>query len=220
MDIDASGVVVDLPGMSTGSSIQKDPRLFCGVVRKRRNYLLEPMELPLPKFKYDKYWVGPVPDKEVTLANLNDNIDNKFLEEMCVKFGEIIECRVYYHPKTGKHLGLAKVLFQTQRAAKDCCLALNQATKMGNTMSVFLDQMGLQRSKMVEQICNPALAVKPALPNGNLSPHSFHPPLPVTTVPPPFHATSSSSPSSSSTSAPPHTTVDPTKSPSNAEALR
>lgn len=81
--------------------------------------------------------MGPVPSKEVTFANLNDNIDKKFLEEMCTKFGELIECRIYYHPKTHKHLGIAKVLFETQRSARDCCNSLNKTTKMGNRMSVF-----------------------------------------------------------------------------------
>ena len=95
-----------------------------------------------------------MPAKEVTFANLNDNIDGKFLEEMCAKFGEILECRIYYNLKTKKHLGLGKVLFQTQRSAKECCLHFNQTSKMGNLMSVFLDTMGLERSKMVDSLCN------------------------------------------------------------------
>ena len=95
-----------------------------------------------------------MPSKEVTFANLNDNIDNKFLEEMCVKFGEIDECRIFYHPKTKKHLGLGKVIFQMQRSAKECCQALNSTTKMGNVMSVFIDTLGAERAKMVEVMCN------------------------------------------------------------------
>ena len=95
-----------------------------------------------------------MPAKEVTFANLNDNIDGKFLEEMCAKFGEILECRIYYNLKTKKHLGLGKVLFQSQRSAKECCLHFNQTSKMGNLMSVFLDTMGLERSKMVDSLCN------------------------------------------------------------------
>lgn len=93
------------------SIIQKDPRLFCASIKKKRNYAHEPLDLPVPKFKYDQYWVGPVPAKEVTFANLNDNIDKKFLEDMCSKFGELIECRIYYNPKTRKHLGIGKVKF-------------------------------------------------------------------------------------------------------------
>jgi [histone H3]-lysine4 N-trimethyltransferase SETD1 len=92
--------------------------------------------------KYDKYWVGPIPAKEVTFNNLNDNIDDKFLEEMCLKFGEVTECKVYYHPKTRKHLGIGKVIFRATKSAKDCAQALNLASKMGNIMTVFVDKMG------------------------------------------------------------------------------
>lgn len=134
--------------------IQRDPRLLFSVIKPKRNYHLDPLDLPVPRFKYDQWWVGPVPPKEVTFANLNDNIDNKFLEGMCVKFGELDECRIYYNPKTKKHLGLAKVVFQSQRAAKECCLHFDQTSKMGNVMSVFLDTMGLERSKMVDSLCN------------------------------------------------------------------
>jgi histone-lysine N-methyltransferase SETD1 len=199
------------------SSGLNDPRHFCGAsMRKRRNYVAEPMELPLPKFKYDKWWAGPVPDKEITFANLNDNIDSRFLEDMCARFGECVECRVYYHPRTNKHLGLAKVVFQTQRSARECCAALNHTTKMGNRMDVFLDTMGLQRSRMVEQITNPsqAAAVSLALSSGSNSKinGSLSPPPPLgmypTSLPPavqqqqPPPPTSSASPSSSSSSFP------------------
>lgn len=100
-----------------------------------------------------------MPAKEVTFANLNDNIDSRFLEDMCLKFGELDECRIYYNPKNRKHLGIAKVVFQSQRSAKECCHYLNQTSKMGNVMNVFLDTMGLERSKMVEEIVNPNAAL-------------------------------------------------------------
>jgi histone-lysine N-methyltransferase SETD1 len=158
-------------------STVKDPRLFCAAIKKKRNYALEPLELPVPKFKHDQYWVGPVPAKEVTFANLNDNIDKKFLEEMCAKFGELAECRVYYHPKNRKHLGIGKVLFESQKSAKDCCLALNSTTKMGNKMTVFLDTMGNERAKMVEQLCsNNLVQVSPGVkPSSSNSPSSSSP---------------------------------------------
>lgn len=134
----------------------KDPRLFCSqLLKKKRNHHLDPLELHLPRFKVDHYWVGPLPSKEVTFANLNDNIDQKFLHDMCSKFGDIIECRIYYHPKNRKHLGLAKCIFATEKSARECCEALNDSTKMGNKMSVFLDTMGNERAKMVDQLCLP-----------------------------------------------------------------
>jgi hypothetical protein len=147
----------------------------------------------LPKFKHDQYWVGPLTAKEVTFANLNDNIDRQFLENMCLKYGELIDCRVYYHPKTRKHLGLGKVLFQSERSARDCCAQLNQTTKMGNLMHVFLDTMGNERAKMIDQLCNISQQDRPAhLSNNltNISTHKQKSPKPTT----------SSSPSSSSSS--------------------
>ncbi len=133
---------------------QKDPRLLFSLIKPKRNYVTDPLDLPVPRFRCDQWWVGPVPAKEVTFANLNDNIDSKFLEGMCNKFGELDECRIYYNPKTRKHLGLGKVIFQSQRAAKECCAHFNQTSKMGNVMSVFLDTMGLERAKMVDSLCN------------------------------------------------------------------
>ena len=155
-----------------------DPRF--AILKPKRNWRADPLDLPLPKFivcfslfmfiltlfvcclfksfllllKCDDHWIGPVPAKEVTFANLNDNIDQRFLEEMCSKFGEIAECRICYNEKTRKHLGLGKVVFQSERSAKECCFAYNQRTKMGNIMTVFLDTMGRERAKMIESFSN------------------------------------------------------------------
>ena len=53
--------------------------------------------------------MGKILPKEVTFKNLNDNISHKFLEDMVKGFGSVEECRIYYHPKTKKHLGIGKV---------------------------------------------------------------------------------------------------------------
>lgn len=44
-------------------------------------------------------------------------------------------------------------MFESTRAAKECVSSLHRTTKMGITMSVFLDTLGDQRRKMIEQIC-------------------------------------------------------------------
>lgn len=95
-----------------------------------------------------------MPFKELTFTDLNDNIDAKFLETMCTKFGELAECRIYYHPRTRKHLGLAKVTFHSEKAARDCQHALHNTMKMGNRISVFLDTQGVERAKLVEALCS------------------------------------------------------------------
>ncbi|CAF4710757.1 unnamed protein product, partial [Rotaria magnacalcarata] len=53
-----------------------DPR---DVTRFDRSYY----ELPVPKFKLDRSWVGVIPAKEVTFRNLNDNITKTFLTDIC-----------------------------------------------------------------------------------------------------------------------------------------
>jgi histone-lysine N-methyltransferase SETD1 len=61
---------------------------------------------------------------------------------MCIKFGEISESKIYYHPKTRKHLGIGKIVFKLTKSAKDCVQGLHQTTKMGTVMNVFLDTLG------------------------------------------------------------------------------
>ncbi|GCB73175.1 hypothetical protein scyTo_0002394 [Scyliorhinus torazame] len=68
------------------------------------------LDLPVPKFKIDEHYVGPVPPKQVTFAKLNDNIREGFLLDMCKKYGEVEEVEILYNPKNKKHLGIAKVV--------------------------------------------------------------------------------------------------------------
>lgn len=89
--------------------------------------------------------MGPIPLKEVTFARLNDNIKEPFLLEMCAKFGEVEEMEILFHPKTRKHLGLARVLFSNTRGAKDTVKHLNNTSIMGNIVHVQLDIKGKQR---------------------------------------------------------------------------
>lgn len=50
------------------------------------------------------------PPNEVTFTNLNDNINREFLEKMCEPFGKLEEAKIYYNPKTKKHMGIGKVI--------------------------------------------------------------------------------------------------------------
>ena len=45
----------------------------------------------------------------MTFTNLNDNINKDFLENMCKGFGKMEEVKIYYNPKTKKHMGIGKV---------------------------------------------------------------------------------------------------------------
>lgn len=53
-----------------------------------------------------------------------------------------------YHPKTKKHLGLARIIFLTTSSAKTCVEKLDQTSVMGNKINVFLDPFGKLKIKI------------------------------------------------------------------------
>lgn len=91
-------------------------------------------------FQVDEYYVGA--PKELTFARLNDNIRDGFLSEMCKHFGEIQDLKVFYNPKNKKHLGLAKVVFESAKAANNAVKKLHKTSVMGNNIHVELDPKG------------------------------------------------------------------------------
>ncbi|PSN52923.1 hypothetical protein C0J52_03017 [Blattella germanica] len=100
---------------------------------------LEPLDIPVPRFKIDANYVGDPPPLEVTICNLNDNIDKVFLSDMVQKFGPVEELFIYYHPISNKHLGLARVVFESVKSAKASVEKLNNTSVMGKVLNVFLD---------------------------------------------------------------------------------
>uniref|UniRef100_A0AAY4AT08 [Histone H3]-lysine(4) N-trimethyltransferase n=1 Tax=Denticeps clupeoides TaxID=299321 RepID=A0AAY4AT08_9TELE len=124
-------------------------------------------DLPVPKFKIDDCYIGRVPPKEVTFARLNDNIREGFLTDMCKKFGEIEEVEILYNPKNKKHLGIAKVVFGTVRAAKDAVQNLHHTSVMGNKIHVELDPKGENRLRYFELLINGSYTPR-TLPVGTL----------------------------------------------------
>lgn len=93
-------------------------------------------------FQVDEWYVGPVPPKEVTFSRLNDNVREAFLTNMCRKYGNVEEVEIFYNPKNKKHLGVAKVVFDTVRAAKEAVQHLHQTSVMGNVIHVEVDPKG------------------------------------------------------------------------------
>ncbi|TSO88075.1 Histone-lysine N-methyltransferase SETD1B-A [Bagarius yarrelli] len=114
-----------------------DPVLESG---KEKIYRYDGLHFSAP---IDENYVGP--PKEVTFARLNDNIKAGFLMDMCRKFGEIQEAEVLYNPKNKKHLGIAKVIFETARGANDAVQKLHSTSVMGNRIHVELDPKGEKR---------------------------------------------------------------------------
>ncbi|XP_078127225.1 histone-lysine N-methyltransferase SETD1B-A isoform X4 [Sander vitreus] len=111
-------------------------------------------DLPVPKFKIDECYIGPVPPKEVTFARLNDNIREGFLTDMCKKFGEIEQVEILYNPKNKKHLGIAKVVFENVKAAKVAVQSLHKTSVMGNFIHVELDPKGENRLRYFQLLMN------------------------------------------------------------------
>ncbi|XP_044053095.1 histone-lysine N-methyltransferase SETD1B-A-like isoform X2 [Siniperca chuatsi] len=107
-------------------------------------------DLLVPKLKVDEWYVGPVPPKEVTFSRLNDNVREAFLTNMCNKYGNIEEVEIFYNPKNKKHLGIAKVVFDTVRAAKDAVQHLHQTSVMGNVIHVEIDPKGENRARYLQ----------------------------------------------------------------------
>ncbi|XP_047656549.1 histone-lysine N-methyltransferase SETD1A isoform X2 [Tachysurus fulvidraco] len=137
------------------------------------------MSLPLPKFKLDEYYVGPIPLKEVTFARLNDNIKEPFLLDMCTKFGEVEEMEILFHPKTRKHLGLARVLFTSTKGAKDTVKHLHNTSVMGNIVHAQLDIKGQQRMKYYDLIVNGSYTPQTVPTGGKALSEKFQPPAPA-----------------------------------------
>uniref|UniRef100_A0A8C1BLX4 SET domain containing 1B, histone lysine methyltransferase a n=1 Tax=Cyprinus carpio carpio TaxID=630221 RepID=A0A8C1BLX4_CYPCA len=144
---DGQSFSVPNPGMPP-VDIVRDPRIG----RLWTKY--KETDLPVPKFKIDDCYIGRVPPKEVTFAKLNDNVREGFLTDMCKKFGEIEQVEILYNPKNKKHLGIAKVVFGTVKAAKDAVQNLHNTSVMGNIIHVELDPKGENRLRYFQRLIN------------------------------------------------------------------
>ncbi|XP_037956634.1 histone-lysine N-methyltransferase SETD1 isoform X2 [Teleopsis dalmanni] len=144
-----------------------DPRHGGTRIRSRP---IEPMILTVPRFKIDKNYVGEPPSVEITITNLNDNIDKPFLTGMLDKCGIQDDINIYHHPVSNKHLGVARIVFETPKAARICIDKYNQTSVMGKLINVFYDPFGTLCKSTIENI----MSAKPrqSIPNTQLVKHS------------------------------------------------
>ncbi|XP_042232871.1 histone-lysine N-methyltransferase SETD1-like isoform X2 [Homarus americanus] len=115
----------------------------------------ETMDLTVPRFKIDSDYVGPPPPLEVTIFNINDNIDRQFLHNEIVnkhQCGSIQQLDIFTHELSRKHLGVARLVFEEPESARHCVKKLNNATLMGKVLQVFLDPFGEECKKRVEEV--------------------------------------------------------------------
>lgn len=92
-----------------------------------------------PYQKVDKWYVGIPPQREVHFSGLNDNVDKKFLEEMCERYGKIDVIKIYFDPQTKKHTGKGRVTFATTAAAKMAVSKLDHTSVMGNIIKAHIE---------------------------------------------------------------------------------
>lgn len=64
------------------------------------------------------------------------------MTNMCSKYGSVEDVEIFYNPKNKKHLGIAKVVFDSVRAAKDAVQHLHETSVMGNIIHVEIDPKG------------------------------------------------------------------------------
>ena len=135
-----------------------DPRnKLPGALWKR----MEAMDLPVPRFKIDENYVGEPPKVEVTVENMNDNIDKSFLLRMIEKCGLIEDIKIYYHPMTGKHLGLAHLCFEEVKSAKECVKFLHGRVVMGGQLNCYIDPLAKSCLKMYTDLTEPEKEPEP-----------------------------------------------------------
>ncbi|XP_070504129.1 histone-lysine N-methyltransferase SETD1 [Chironomus tepperi] len=123
-------------------------------------------DLPVPRFTIDKDYVGEPPAIELTITNLNDNVDRNFLTDMLQKAGfQVDEITIYYHPESNKHLGLARVILKSSRQMRMCVEKFNNKSVMGKIICVFHDPFGEKCKFMFEEMTTEKKpTVVPALP--------------------------------------------------------
>lgn len=76
-----------------------------------------------------------------------------FLRHICEKYGNVEDVEIFYHPNTKKHLGVARVEFDTVKAAKEAVKHLHQTSVMGNIIHVEIDPKGTKGWVLTEEIC-------------------------------------------------------------------
>lgn len=101
---------------------------------------------------------------EITISNMNDNVDENFLRNLLQKCGPIEEQTIYRHPRTQRRLGIARIVFIDVKSARACIERYNQQSVMGNVMNVFHDAFGEQCKQMLLDANGEKKPPKPIVP--------------------------------------------------------
>lgn len=104
------------------------------------------------RFRIDEHYIGEPPAIEITITNLNDNVDKHFLADLLQKCGATEEQLIYYHPQTKRHLGIARIVFIDVRSARNCIDRYNGKSVMGKELHVFHDAFGKEIKRIFEEL--------------------------------------------------------------------
>lgn len=102
------------------------------------------------RFRIDQNYIGEPPAIEITITNLNDNIDKNFLTELLIKCGPVEEVNIYYHPQTKRHMGLARIVFMNVKSARHSVEKYNGYSVMGKALNVFHDPFGEECKRLLD----------------------------------------------------------------------
>lgn len=114
------------------------------------------MVLTIPMFEFDHHSVGRPSVVEVTITNLNDNVNQKLLTEVITKHLDygLKDVNLFYHPITRKHLGVAHVKFKTPMLARACIDRLNHTSLMGQKLLIFPDLFAAKCKEIINDLTN------------------------------------------------------------------
>lgn len=122
--------------MDLGDPRLKSNRYFKGASVK---FINKKFDLSSTQFTIDANYVGEPPEIQVSIENLNDNIDETFLRKYLAKLGQIRTLEIVRHKETKQHLGLAKVEFEDVAVAQSCVDTFNGKQLMGRALLVYKD---------------------------------------------------------------------------------
>ncbi|KAI1713276.1 RNA recognition motif domain-containing protein [Ditylenchus destructor] len=98
----------------------------------------------------DDYTAVPT-NRGFSITGLNDNVDEKFLRNLCRGDSGPTEVVVYHHPITNRHLGIALMDFNTQAESAAFIEKYNGKTIMGSIVQCFFDPLAYEISKLFKE---------------------------------------------------------------------
>lgn len=159
--------------MDRGAICLEDPRGKSNRYSKgiRTKFDPDQIEFEPLQFLIDEHYLGQPPRVQVSIDNLNDNINENFLMGDLIKLGKVRNLEIIRDSK-GTHLGMAKVQFEQVSAAERCVTAWNNKDLMGRQLRVFEDPRFAKIERIKDEKLNPRPAPPPTPTISTITPFS------------------------------------------------